>query len=298
MTVRIVTNAQLSGNDQQTELEMLLSGGLESTLESSILLANVEPAMNIFTSPWRFANHDEAEAFADGPEGQRLLHVLEERCGIIGLAWGVNGFRQLTNSVRPVRAPADLQGLKIRVAGSGNFHQIFRTFGADPVTMNFGELVTALQTGAIEGQENPLSVIDSRRLYEVQDHLTIWNYTYDPIALCVNAGWFRSQSSGMQATLRDCAREAMAAQRVFSRTREAAMLEDLRGKMQVAELTPSEIAAFRAPFQSTATGTATAVTSVRFSWLAIGLGLLLAVTVLLVILLLVLNVFAAGRRRD
>jgi tripartite ATP-independent transporter DctP family solute receptor len=294
MTVRIVTNAQLSGNSQATELEMLMTGGLEAALESSILLANVLPAMDAFTEPWKFADHEAAEAFADGPEGEALLRDLEPH-GLIGLAWGVNGFRQLTNSVRPVASPGDVGGLRVRVAGSGNFHAIFRSLGADPVTMNFGELITALQTGAVDAQENPVSVIWSRRLFEVQSHLTIWNYTYDPIALCVNADWFHGLEETAQEMLRESAREAMEAERAFSRAREAEMLEALRGEMEVVELTVGQIEAFRAVFQ--APGAATPVAQRPVHVAVITLLVVVGAGVAVAVVLIALNLVLTARRR-
>jgi TRAP-type transport system periplasmic protein len=285
ITVRIVTNAQLSGNSQATELEMVMSGGLEATLESSILLSNVDTAMDAFTEPWRFLSHDEAEAFADGPEGQALLGALEPH-GLIGLAWGVNGFRQLTNSRGPVVTPEDLRGLRVRVPDSRQFIEIFRALGTDPVTMNFGELMMNLQTGAVEAQENPVSVIHSRRLFEVQDHLTVWNCAYDPIALCVNAAWFRGLSDEHQAILREAAREAMAAERVFSREREARLLDELRGLMEVIELTPEQVAVLRGAYAAAPTVSASQVSRVAVMSIA-----------LLILALLVLMMSASSARR-
>lgn len=295
ITVRIVTHAELSGGSQATELEMLVTGGLEAAIESSILLTNLDPAMRAFTQPWRFADHDAAEAFADGPEGQALLAGLEPH-GVIGLAWGTNGFRQLTNSLRPVRAPADLAGMRVRVADSQQFIEFFRALGADPVTMNFGELIPNLQTGAVDAQENPLSVIWTARLFEVQKHLTLWNATYDPIALCVNAAWFRRQTPEVQAILRESAREAMAHERRFSRQREGEMLDQLRGVMEVAELGSAEIAAFRAALAPAPVAPAAPPATVRIfpaSWLFVVIALILALGFGLV----VLNMALAIRRR-
>jgi tripartite ATP-independent transporter DctP family solute receptor len=297
MQVRVITNAQLSGNSQATELEMLTTGGLEGTLESSILLTNLNPAMEAFTEPWRFADHDEAEAFADGPEGQRLLESLEDH-GVIGLAWGTNGFRQLTNSRHPVQTPEDLRGLRVRVADSRQFIDIFRRLGADPVTMNFGELITALQTGAVDAQENPLSVIWSRRLFEVQRYLTLWNMTYDPIALCVNAAWLRQLAPGTQRILRDSAREAMHQERRFSRARESEMLTQLRREMIVAQISSGEINTFRQLFRAGTAASPTVTAASRPSarlWVVA----LLALLVLAGLILFAVNTALSSRgRRD
>jgi TRAP-type C4-dicarboxylate transport system substrate-binding protein len=110
--------------------------------------------------------------------GKHAFLYLEQK-GLKGLAFGANGFRQLTNSLLPVRTPENLTGVRCRVAGSRIFFRTFELLGADALTMNFGEVFTSLQQGVIDAQENPLSIIYSSRLYEVQPYLTIWNYSYD-----------------------------------------------------------------------------------------------------------------------
>ena len=99
------------------------------------------------------------------------------------LGFGENGFRQLTNSVREVKGPEDIKGLKLRIPGITMYTDLYRELGTDPVTMTFSEVFTALQQGTIDGQENPIDVIYSSKLNEVQDYMTMWNYSYDPLVL-------------------------------------------------------------------------------------------------------------------
>jgi len=242
--VRLYPHAQLAGN-QRTELEMLQSGVIDLSLESSILLSLVEPRMSVLSLPWLFDDYEEAEEVCDGPLGSGLLDLLPPK-GIVGLAYGVNGFRQLTNSRLPVEEPADLQGLKIRIPGIRMYIDVFKHFGADPSSMNFAEVFTALAQGTMDGQENPLSVIFSARLYEVQKYLTLWNYSYDPVILCMNKGLWDSLNPGDRGIFTACAREAMSYERKLVSEGEAALLDSLRNRgMVVTVLSPEALDEFK-----------------------------------------------------
>ena len=197
--VQLYPHAQLAGQDQRTELEMLQSGVIDLSMESSILLSVIEPRMSVLSLPWLFDGYAKADSVLDGPLGEELLADLPPK-GIVGLAYGVNGFRQLTNSRNPVLRPDDMRGMKIRVPGIRLYIDIFRLLGADPSSMNFGELFTALTQGAMDGQENPLSVIVSSRLEEVQKYLTVWNYSYDPVILCINRRLWDTLDADAQRT--------------------------------------------------------------------------------------------------
>jgi TRAP-type C4-dicarboxylate transport system substrate-binding protein len=157
----------------------------------------------------------------------------------------VNGFRQVTNNRRPIAAPADLRGLKIRIP-QGLPAPLFTHWGASASHMNFGDLFIALRTGDMHGQENPLSVIAAARLSRVQNHVTVWNYVYDPIVLCVNRGLWRSLPAADQRLLRQAAAEAMAHERrlVAKADRELPATLAEQG-MSVRRLTVVERAAFR-----------------------------------------------------
>jgi len=242
--IKLYPHAQLAGN-QRTELEMLQSGVIDISLESSILLSLIEPRMSVLSLPWLFDDYEEAERICDGPLGSELLDLLPQK-GIIGLAYGVNGFRQLTNSRRPVEKPSDLRGLKIRIPGIRMYIDVFKHFGADPSSMNFAEVFTALAQGTMDGQENPLSVIFSARLYEVQKYLTLWNYSYDPVILCINKGFWDSLDSGDRETFAACAREAMNYERRLVSEGETALLDSLCNRgMVVTALSPEALEEFR-----------------------------------------------------
>ena len=243
--IALYPHAQLAGQSQRTELEMLQSGVIDFSIESPILLSLVEERMGIFSLPWLFDTYDEAFKVLDGPLGREMLGLLPQK-RIVGLAYGVNGFRQLTNSRNPVDRPEDTAGMKVRVPGIRMYIEIFRLLGADPSSMNFGELFTALAQGTMDGQENPLSVIYSARLYEVQSYLTLWNYSYDPIILCANAGLWAKFTDEERALFGSCARDAMLYQRNLVATRETALTDSLEQRgMVVSDLSPSARQRFR-----------------------------------------------------
>ena len=162
--VRIHTRASLSSGNQITELDMVSNGDLEASLESTILLSRVDNKFSVFSLPWLFRDHQVANAVCDGPLGQQMLNLLPSK-GMVGLAYGVNGFRQITSNRKPIEKLEDLKGLKIRVPGIDMYISLFRHFGADPSAMNFGELLQALQQGTMDAQENPFSVIMAAKLF-------------------------------------------------------------------------------------------------------------------------------------
>jgi len=242
--VEVVLNASRSNNSQGTELQDVQRGNLEASLESTILLSTTDPVWQVFSFPWLFASHDVANAVCDGPVGQQMFERLGEK-GLVGLAYGVNGFRQITNNQRPIRTPADLKGLKIRIP-QGLPPVLITHFGASAHLMNFGDLFVALRTGDMHGEENPLSVIKTAKLASVQNHLTIWNYVYDPIVLCVNKSFWDKLPEADQKVLRACAKEALDYERGLVAKADATLPADLAKEgMAVVRLSAEQIATFR-----------------------------------------------------
>jgi tripartite ATP-independent transporter DctP family solute receptor len=225
---------------------MLGSGSIDMALVSTIILAlYLDPRFDVFSLPWLFQDHETANRVCDGELGKHAFLYLEQK-GLKGLAFGANGFRQLTNSLLPVRTPENLTGVRCRVAGSRIFFRTFELLGADALTMNFGEVFTSLQQGVIDAQENPLSIIYSSRLYEVQPYLTIWNYSYDPLILTMNRTRWNSFSSADQKMLLKSAKEAMDYQRsvVAQEDRDLPGLLSDQG-MQIIRLSEEEIKQFK-----------------------------------------------------
>jgi tripartite ATP-independent transporter DctP family solute receptor len=242
--VRLIPGAALSSHSQSGELIDVQWGNLEASLESTILLATLDRRWEVFSFPLLFPDHQTANAVCDGPVGQAMLDTLAER-NLVGLAYGVNGFRQVTNNVRPIRSPEDLAGLKIRIP-QGLPARLFTQFGASAHHMGFGDLFIALRTGDMHGQENPLSVIAAARLSRVQDHVTLWNYVYDPIVLCLNRDFWQSLPAADQRLLRTCAKEAMAYERQLVQQADEELPAELAEQgMTVTRLSPAQRARFR-----------------------------------------------------
>ncbi len=212
VSIRLVTNSSLSKNNQRTELEMVQAGTLGGSWESSILLTIVDPRWTVWSMPWLFDSYEEASEICESELGREMLSSLEAK-GIVGLAYGFNGFRRLTNNKNPVVNIEDIQELKIRVPSIQMYISLFSTWGADPSSMNFGDLIVALREGVMDGQENPLHVIRSTGLYELQDYLTLWEYSFDPIIFCMSKRVWDRLNTRQQKVLREAAHEAAKFQR-------------------------------------------------------------------------------------
>lgn len=245
MEVRIFPNAQLSGGDQMKQAEMVGRGALDFVLTSAINVTPLVPEMAAFSLPYLYSSYEEVDATTQGTSGDRMEEIMLDH-GIVVLAWGENGFREVTNSVRPIKTPADMEGLKMRVAGP-MYIDVMNALGANPQQMQWTETFTALQQGVVDGQENPIgAVIIPQRVYEVQDYLTTWHYSYDPIFLGVSKELWDSWDENTQETVRRAAEEAMQYQIDISREATAEGISFLREQgMEVYEPTAEEIAAFR-----------------------------------------------------
>jgi tripartite ATP-independent transporter DctP family solute receptor len=244
--VEIVTFAKRSGKSQSQELQDVQQGRLEASLESTILLSTVDRRWEAFSVPWLFGSHAVAARVCDGDVGQEMLGLLGEY-NLVGLAYGANGFRQITNNLRPIRFPDDLKELKVRIP-QGLPPELFQHFGASAHHMNFGDLFVALRTGEMHGQENPLSVIDAAKLREVQNHLTIWNYVYDPIVLCANKDFWQTVPEADREILATCAKEAMDYERGLVEQADIELPSKLsagEGGLAIVRLSAEELAAFR-----------------------------------------------------
>lgn len=171
ITVRVFPNAQLSGGDQMRQAEMVGRGALDLVVTSAINVTPLVPEMAVFSLPYLYTNYEQVDATTQGAPGEMLSKILGEK-GIVVLAWGENGFREVTNNVRPIKSPEDMQGLNMRVAGP-MYIDVMNALGANPQQMQWGETITALQQGVVDGQENPIgAVIIPQQVYEVQKYLT------------------------------------------------------------------------------------------------------------------------------
>ncbi len=244
--ITVYPNAELAGGDQVKELAGLQDGSINFTYHSNLLYSNLDQSFAAISLPWLLTGLAQVDAALAGPAGSQLLRAAEAK-GIVGLAFGENGFRQLTNSKLVVRKPDDLRGLKIRIPGVKLYNSIYEALGASPVAMNFGEVVAALRQGQIDGQENPMDIIVSSRLYDVQKYMTTWNYSYDALILGMNKKDWDGLPKITQEIVRQAAVEASKEQVNLSREAAWTQVSLLRSQgMTVTELTPDEVTAFRA----------------------------------------------------
>ena len=245
MQITVYPIGKLADGNQVNELTMLQNGSIDFTYHSNLLYTNLDQSFAVISMPWLFKDYSQVDAILSGPAGSQLLKAAEDY-GIVGLAYGENGFRQLTNNKVAVSAPADLADLKIRIPDVALYNSIYKAMGATPITMNFSGVVGALKQGQIDGQENPIDIIVSSKLYEVQKHITVWNYSYDALILGMNKKVWDSLSVTDQAIIKQAASEASKEQVKLSRYAARTQLSLLRDKgMTITELTPEQVKAFR-----------------------------------------------------
>ena len=244
--IAVYLNGELAGGNQVKELTMLQDGNIDFTYHSNLLYSNLDQSFASISMPWLFMDYSQVDATLSGPAGSQLLKAAEDH-GIVGLAYGENGFRQLTNGRLAVHSPDDLHGLKIRIPDVELYNSIYKEMGAIPVAMNFGEVIGAIKQEQIDGQENPIDIIVSSKLYEVQNHITVWNYSYDALILGMNKKDWDGLPGTAQAIIKQAASEASKEQVRLSRDAARTQLSLLRDKgMTITELTPDQVKAFRA----------------------------------------------------
>ena len=241
---------QLYEGKQTNEFLLLQQGVADFALGSTINWSTTVKELNLFSLPFLFHNEYRAvDALETGKVGRKIFNILNDK-GVVALGWGENGFREITNSKRAIHAPEDLQGLKIRVAGAPIFMDIFKSLGADPVAMNWGEVLSALQSGMVEGQENPVaSITIPYRLWEVNKYITFWHYAIDPLIFGASKETWNALDRIDREIISKAAREAAIWQKKAAReglTGSAASLDILRKNgMEVTVLTPEQFQAFK-----------------------------------------------------
>ena len=228
-----------AGGDLQAT-QALRAGTQEMVVTSSSPLVGIVKELGVFDLPFLFANEKEVDAVLDGPAGAFLSKKLED-AGLINLAYWENGFRNLTNSKRPVARVEDFDGVKVRVMQNNIFLDTFKTLGTNAVPMSFGEVFTALETKTIDGQENPFVTIDTSKFYEVQKYLSVTRHAYTPFLVLYSKKMWDTLSKDEQAALREAAIEGQKVERATIRALDSKSLATLKARgMQVNEITAAE----------------------------------------------------------
>jgi TRAP-type transport system periplasmic protein len=243
--VRLFAGGTL-GNDV-TMISALQGGTLEMTVPDTSTLVNIDglEPFGLINLPFLLESGEQADALLDGPFGQKLLARLPDK-GLIGLGFWENGFRQVTNSRRAIGTAEDFSGLKLRVIQNPLFIETFSAMGASAQPMPFPEVYTALETGVVDGQENPLATILASKFYEVQDYTVMSNHIYSVWALLIGKKFWDKLSPDEQQLITAAAKEATTFERGTIRAFSAEAQEELEGEgMEITTLPEAEVAKLR-----------------------------------------------------
>lgn len=244
VTVEVHPDGVLFGGDQEAAIDQLRDGTLDMAILSTSVYANFDSRMNAISLPYLFSNMNQFESYLQDEPGQELLAGLEE-LNTKGLVLMTRTFRHVTNSVRPIEEPEDLQGLKLRTPNNQLWVAFFRELGADPTPMDFVEVYSALQLGTIDGQENPVEVPLANNFYEVQEYLSLTGHIADGYVLGINNDLWESLSTEQQEALQEAAEETAAFKAEYDAEEESRIIEELKEHgMQVNELSEEQRAEF------------------------------------------------------
>lgn len=235
-------SSQLGDDREMTEA--LQMGVQDFTCPSTAPLAGFVSGFKVFDLPFLFPTEEAADYVLDSEIGDALLAELEG-IGLVGLAWWENGFRHLTNRVRPVETPADMAGLRVRTMENPIHLAAFRAMGANPTPMAFGELFSAMQQGVVDGQENPFGTIYLQNYPEVQDYVSDTGHIYSPFVLLLSQMTWNRLPADLQEVLVDAAEQAKWHNRDLNREWNAMYAEELDKVMNLSRLTMEQKAAFQ-----------------------------------------------------
>ena len=245
IVIDVFPNDTLAGGNATKGIEYVCAGSTDLAAYATSTLATIEPKINVATMPWTFTSYQQAREIID-TQGYIYYTKLLEAKGLTYLGSFHNGFRQLSNSKRPVTTPEDLHGLKIRIPGSRIYMTFWNAVGASPTAMSWSEVFTAIQQGTIDGQENGAPITQTAKMQEIQDYMTIWNYSYDSDLIVVNSRVWNELDEKTQNLLRECVREACEWGRDKIEDEEEQIIQEfIAGGMQVDRLTEEQLRPFQ-----------------------------------------------------
>jgi tripartite ATP-independent transporter DctP family solute receptor len=208
INIKMYPGAALVGGDQTREFTALRQGAIDLAVGSTINWSPQIKELNLYSMPFLARDHAGLDALTSGEVGQEVF-ALVEKAGVVPLAWGENGFREVSNAKREIRKPEDMKGLKLRVVGSPIFNDTFTALGANPTQMSWADAQPALASGAVDGQENPLHIYTAAKLNTLgQKYVTAWGYLADPLIFVVNKQVWESWTSEDRAIVRQAAIDA------------------------------------------------------------------------------------------
>ena len=208
INIKLYPGVSLIQGDQTREFSALRQGVIDMAVGSTINWSPQVKQLNLFSLPFLMPDYAAADALTQGEVGKSLFQTLD-KAGVVPLAWGENGYREISNSKKAIKSPDDLKGMKIRVVGSPLFLDTFTALGANPTQMSWADAQPAMASSAVDGQENPLSVYMAAKLYTVaQKHLTLWGYMNDPLIFVVNKDIWNSWTPADREIVKQAAIDA------------------------------------------------------------------------------------------
>ncbi|MFC5355829.1 DctP family TRAP transporter solute-binding subunit [Azospirillum himalayense] len=250
INVKMYPGSALVNGDQTKEFTALRQGVIDMAVGSTINWSPQVKELNLFSLPFLMPDHKAMDALTQGPVGKQLFDLLATK-DVVPLAWGENGFREVSNSKHAITKPEDLKGLKIRVVGSPLYLDTFTALGANPTQMSWADAQPALSTGAVDGQENPVAVFTAAKLPTLgQKHLTLWGYVADPLIFVVNKevwnSWSKEDQEAVRAAAVQAAAEEVAIARKGITAQDDSLLKELATQgVAVVQLTPEQQKAFQ-----------------------------------------------------
>ena len=249
INIKLYPGVSLIQGDQTREFSALRQGVIDMAVGSTINWSPQVKQLNLFSLPFLMPDYAAIDALTQGDVGKSLFKTLD-KAGVMPLAWGENGYREISNSKRPIKTPADLKGMKIRVVGSPLFLDTFSALGANPTQMSWADAQPAMASGAVDGQENPLAIFTAAKLHSVaQKYLTLWGYIADPLIYVVNKDIWNSWTPADREIVRQAAIEAGKEEIAIARKgvieADKPLLTQIEGLgVTVTQLTPAEREAF------------------------------------------------------
>lgn len=249
INIKLYPGVSLIQGDQTREFSALRQGVIDMAVGSTINWSPQVKQLNLFSLPFLFPDYAAVDAVTQGEVGQKIFQTLD-KAGVVPLAWGENGYREISNSKVAIKSPAELKGLKIRVVGSPLFLDTFTALGANPTQMSWADAQPAFASGAVDGQENPIAVYQAAKLHSVaQKHITMWGYVNDPLVFVVNKDIWNSWTPADREIVRqaaiDAGKEEIAIARKGLVEADKPLLKEIASHgVTVTQLSPAERDAF------------------------------------------------------
>jgi len=244
INIEIYPNSTLG--DERTTIEGMQNGTVDMGVITCGPVANFVPEISVFEMPFLFSSAEEAYKVLDGPVGDKVIAMLD-KVNLKGLAYAERGFRNLTNSKKPVLNVDDIKGLKIRVMENPLYIDAFKALGANAVPMAWTETLTALQQGTIDGQENPINVVYAFKLYETQKYLSLTQHTYAPALFLMSKQTFESLDEETRGIFEVASKEAATYERNWNAEQMVEQMEFI--KEQGTEIVEPDLASFQDAMQ-------------------------------------------------